>query len=114
MTARDDFWERKYAETEDGTVRPVPVGASDDHASEVHAHGEELHDSEGHHIHMPDPSWWPLVTPFGMIVFGYGIVFTSAALIAGGVLVMLIGMFGWILEPVAEGDDDYEPEALTA
>ena len=108
VTARDDFWEKKYAESEDGEVRRIPVGASEDHDD---GHDDGMHDSHGNHIHMPDSSWWPLVTPLGMCVLGYGVVFVSPVTIAVGALVMMVGMFGWILEPLAEGDDDVDVDA---
>jgi cytochrome c oxidase subunit 1 len=108
VTARDDFWEKKYAESEDGEVRRIPVGASEDHDD---GHDDGMHDSHGNHIHMPDASWWPLVTPLGMCVLGYGVVFVSPVTLAVGALVMLVGMFGWILEPLAEGDDDVDATA---
>jgi cytochrome c oxidase subunit I len=47
---RDEFWHRKYAETEQGIPVPVPVGASVDH---------DEHEGTAGHIHMPDPSLWP-------------------------------------------------------
>ena len=29
-------------------------------------------------------------------------------------VVMLVSFFGWIIEPVAEGDDDYTPDLTPA
>ena len=103
VTARDEFWHRKYAESEDGRAVPVPVGASDDNAGDAHDDHE--------HIHMPDPSYWPLVMTLGLFPFGYGMVFRSAPLLVIAAVWMLAGFFGWIIEPVAEGDDDYDPDA---
>ncbi len=150
VTARDEFWERKYAEAEDGVVRPVPAGASQDHGdpapvgdtatvegtgnanavpddiavtedvalakvtSDDHGGNPDAAGDAEHHIHMPDPSYWPLISCVGFIPLGYGLAFASPTLIALGALWLLIGMFGWILEPVAEGDDDYDPDVVHA
>ena len=99
VTHRDEFWHRKYAEDEAGKAVRVPAGASEDH------------DGDGHeeHIHMPDPSYWPLVQTLGVFPLGYGMVYLNFWLIGIGILWMVIGLYGWIIEPVAEGDDD-EPE----
>jgi cytochrome c oxidase subunit I len=95
---RDEFWHRKYAESEEGRPVPVPAGGSDDH---VDGHGDHGH------IHMPHPSYWPLVMTIGLLPVAYGVVYKSILLGVVGVVWMLIGYFGWIIEPVAEGDDDY-------
>ena len=109
VTERDQFWADKYAEAEDGRAVPVPAGGSDDHADVGHHDEHGYHDPDGNHIHMPDPSYWPLIMTLGFFPFGYGVIYRSVTLLVIAGLVMLIGMFGWIIEPVAEGDDDYTP-----
>jgi cytochrome c oxidase subunit 1 len=89
---RDDWWHRKYAEDEQG--RPVPVVAGA-------ANGEEHEADEHHDIHMPDPSFFPLLAAAGLPVIGYGIIYFWPVAIVGG-LISLAGLFGWGLEPVAE------------
>jgi len=103
VTSRDEFWHRKYAETEDHIPVAIPVGAAVDHDE---AHGD------GEHIHMPDPSLWPAIHTLGVLPLGYGLVYANWLLIGLGAVWMVVGMFGWIIEPLAEGDDD-EP-ALVA
>jgi cytochrome c oxidase subunit I len=95
VSARDEFWHRKYAEDEAGIPRPVPAGASDDHAEE--------HDE---HIHMPDPSYWPLFMTAAFLPAGYAVVYKSITMGVVAALWMFVGFYGWIIEPVAEGDDD--------
>ncbi len=97
VTHRDEFWHRKYAEDEAGIPVAVPAGASEDH---------DAHPEGGHHIHMPHPSYWPLVMTSGILPVAYAAVYKNAILGGIGLIWMLIGMFGWIIEPVAEGDDD--------
>jgi cytochrome c oxidase subunit 1 len=89
----DELWHRKYAETHGGRVVPVPAGGS----------GEVAHDGHGgsHGIHLPGPSYYPLVASLGLPIIGYGLIF-NWWLVAAGVVVMLAGFYGWILEPSAE------------
>jgi cytochrome c oxidase subunit 1 len=89
----DDLWHRKYAETHGGKVVPVPAGGS----------GEVAHEGDhgGHAIHLPGPSYYPLVAALGLPLIGYGAIF-NWWLVGAGLVVMLAGLFGWALEPSAE------------
>ena len=87
----DEFWHRKYAEDQTGRLVPAVAGA--DAAADAH--------TDGHSIHMPSPSYWPLVAAFGFPLIGYGIIF-SPILAIDGALILLAGLFGWALEPSAE------------
>jgi cytochrome c oxidase subunit 1 len=104
VTARDEFWHRKYAESEHGVPVAVPVGASADH---------DEASAETGHIHMPDPSLWPIIHTLGIMPLGYGLVYANWWMIGIGAVWMVAGMFGWIIEPLAEGDDD-EPAVAGA
>jgi cytochrome c oxidase subunit I len=90
---RDEVWHRKYSEDEVG--RPVPVVAGAEH--DVKDEEEEHHPN----IHMPDPSFFPVVASVGILIIGYGLIYWWPAAVLGG-LVTLGGLFGWSLEPVAE------------
>ena len=80
----DEFWHRKY-------------GSSQEDA-EAYADDE----SPGHAIHLPSPSYWPLVSALGLPIIGYGILYSWWLFGAGG-LVLVVGLYGWALEPsVAE------------
>src|SRR3972149_6911506 len=93
VRARDDFWHRKYVEDEQG--RPLPILAGG-------AHGVEGHGEEGHHaIHMPSPSYFPLIAALGFPLIGFGLIY-DAALVAVGAAVLLVGLYGWALEPASE------------
>ena len=102
VTHRDEFWHRKYAENEQGVPVAIPAGASTDH---VETHYDEHDDGHGH-IHMPDPSYWPLVMALGALPLAYGTLYKVWPVMLLGALWMLVGVNGWIIEPVAEGDDD--------
>jgi cytochrome c oxidase subunit I len=98
VTSRDEVWHRKYAGEVEHHPRRVPAGGAVD-VPEPHS-GVEGRD-HGHTIHMPDPSYYPLVLSAGLPTMAYGVLF-SPILIGVGAVIMLAGMFGWVLEPSAE------------
>jgi cytochrome c oxidase subunit I len=110
ITHRDEFWHRKYAEDESGRPVAVPAGAAEDVGDPRAEHTA----GEAEHIHMPDASYWPLVMTAGILPLMYGLNYASPILVALGVLWMVIGMYGWIIEPLAEGDDDLDTDAQHA
>jgi cytochrome c oxidase subunit I len=110
VTHRDEFWHRKYAEDEAGRPVAVPAGAAED-VGDPRGDNDEALDE---HIHMPDASYWPLVMTAGLIPLMYGMNYASWPLIAIGALWAIIGMYGWIIEPLAEGDDDDPLDAPNA
>ena len=86
---RDEFWHRKYTEDESGRLVKLPAGAATESTSaEV-----------THHIHLPSPSYFPLIFAAGLPIMGYGFVFKNWWLLGVGVLVLLYGMAAWGLEP---------------
>jgi cytochrome c oxidase subunit 1 len=89
---RDDFWYRKYTDHEG---HPVPIHAGG-------ADAEEEHEGTPHGIHMPDPSYWPVVGALALPVMGYGVVYSNWPVLIGGGFLLLLGMFGWAFEPSAE------------
>ncbi len=97
--AFDDFWHRKYTEDEEGRLVRLPSGGSD--AGE-HPEGEH---SDGSHIHLPSPSYWPLVFAFGLPMSGYGFVFKNWWLVGVGVAVLMFGLTAWLVEPDTAQDD---------
>jgi cytochrome c oxidase subunit I len=100
--SRDDLWHRKYAETEGGRVVPVAAGGSGDPAAiDEHAEAHGAKGGGGHAIHMPSPSYFPLIAAAGLPVIGYGLIFGVPA-VAVGLVIALAGFFGWALEPSSE------------
>ncbi len=94
--ALDEFWHRKYVQDEKtGTLVPVQAGSAPPH--------DEGHEDAGHGIHLPSPSYWPLVSAIGLPTIGYGILY-SWWLVGAGALIALIGFFGWAMEPSVAGD----------
>ncbi len=87
----DEFWHRKYGY--DDEHRVVRIAASDDVVQKGDATG----------VHLPSPSYWPLVLAMGLPVIGYGLIFNLWLCALGGAI-LVIGMYGWVLEP----PDDHE------
>jgi cytochrome c oxidase subunit 1 len=95
VTSRDDFWHHNYTEDDEGHLVPLPSGGaygSDDDGSQ--------HD--GHGIHLPSPSIYPLVMAFGLLPIGYAAVYRNWFPLVLGVLILLFGMYAWSIEPGTE------------
>ncbi|MFN2389592.1 MAG: cytochrome c oxidase subunit I [Actinomycetota bacterium] len=94
---RDDLWHRKYVTDPEG--QPVRVFAGGAAAATHDDDGPE----EGHGIHLPSPSYFPVLVAAGLPILGYSVIFPSARLPLAlfGVLVLLVGVYGWVLEPQA-------------
>ena len=89
---RDALWEQKYPE-EGHAPHPVPA---------VAAHDDDEH---GHDIHMPSPSYYPLIVALGIFSLAVTLLlyqafaplgFASGAL---GIVLLLWGAYGWVFEP---------------
>ncbi|MFT7601324.1 MAG: cytochrome c oxidase subunit 1, partial [Acidimicrobiales bacterium] len=92
ITSLDDFWHRKYVEDENGKIRRV-------------ATGEELaQPGNGEGVHLPAPSYWPIILAASLPLIGYGLMFSLWLTIPGGLLLVL-SMYGWSLEPADDLDD---------
>ncbi len=96
----DEFWHRKYAEDEDGSMRRVAT------AEQVLAHDPVDPAS----IHMPSPSWWPLITAVCFPVTAYGALYHAWPLSVIGGIGIIAGFFGWSLEPSAAPHDDHHDD----
>ena len=85
---RDDWWSQKRRQVR----RAVPVGGGSG-------------DDEGHSIHMPQPSYWPIVASIGLLVGGYGLIYSIPVAAIGGAIAM-IAVYAWSFEPVNEPEED--------
>ena len=80
---------------EKATGDAEPADAADHAADHAAAdHGEE------ESIHMPPNSWWPLVTSIGICVSMLGLISVSQLpfIIVSGLVVMFIGIGGWVFD----------------
>jgi cytochrome c oxidase subunit I len=82
----DEFWHRKYGEDPTGKVRRMV-------ATEDVAQTGDATD-----VHLPSPSYWPLLTALALPIIGYGMIFNLGVAAVGGVLLVL-SAFGWGYEP---------------
>jgi cytochrome c oxidase subunit 1 len=108
--SRDAWWGMKHPERLHlDPIEPAsPVGAAPAHASEqahqvVHAAPAGAQPAV---VHMPSPSFWPLVVSVGLLMTACGVLFVdligSVALpifLVLGLIVMIGGIFGWSYEP---------------
>ncbi|MGQ0803624.1 MAG: cytochrome c oxidase subunit I [Actinomycetota bacterium] len=106
VEGRDDFWHRKYTEDDEGRLVRLPKGGAV--ATTEHAGGEggapEHGDGhgDGHGIHMPSPSYFPMILALGLPILGYGAVFKNFWFVPLGAVVLLFGMYAWAIEPPTE------------
>jgi cytochrome c oxidase subunit I len=100
--ALDEVFHRKYED----------VGNGDHHEYVQRATLEELlAEEEKHadaHIHLPAPSYWPIVLALALPVMAYGVIYTPWLIALGGAIA-IAAMFGWALEPADADDADFDP-----
>jgi cytochrome c oxidase subunit 1 len=127
VEARDDWWHRKYTEDADGRLVRLPSGGADEATDEPEGAppGETLgastatavladkdvaegaggtpavadEQADGHGIHLPSPSFYPLVVAAGLPCLGYAAVFREIWWVVPGLIFLLFGVFAWGLEP---------------
>ena len=95
VRARDAFWHSKYVEDETGRAVPIVGGGAQEPGE------EEQEEGGGHGIHMPSPSFFPLIAAIGLPIIATGLIY-DAAIVAVGVAVLVVGVYGWALEPASE------------
>jgi cytochrome c oxidase subunit 1 len=96
------LWVEKYPEVygHEPDFRETSPPADEQHDVEhgIHAHHDD-------HIHMPNPSYWPIIVALGLLLGFAGFIFTFALTFIGAA-VLFIGVYGWALEP-AFGEPDH-------
>jgi len=90
----DEWWHRKYGYDEDKRV--VRIATIEEAAQDGSAQG----------VHLPAPSFWPLVLALGLPIIGYGLIFNLWLCVVGGALAGL-AVYSWALEPVDDPDADH-------
>ncbi len=99
VTSQDHWWHQKYSEDDQGRLVPrdpdtIPW------LSSVPGKPSGIDPAS---IHLPSPSYWPLIVALGLPLIGYGIIFTLWLAALGGVL-LVGGIYGWSLEPSVDPD----------
>jgi cytochrome c oxidase subunit 1 len=100
VTSLDHFWHLKYDEDEEG--RAIRKPDADEILDRLEYDG--LNPSSP--IHLPAPSYFPMIMAAGLPLVFYGIIYHEAmwgkALIVIGALVALSALIGWAIEPLEE------------
>ena len=105
---RDPIWWQKYAGHDPHETDGTPHLSEEKQARDRAVN--ETGVAEGH-IHMPNPSYYPVVAALGMFIGALGLLFDSPRLTIGllhlpsltiaGVVVFLMGVYGWAFEPAS-------------
>jgi cytochrome c oxidase subunit 1 len=95
----DEFWTRKYGEDERG--RLVRIAATED----------VVQKGDATDVHLPSPSYWPIVLAFGLPWIAYGLIYNLWFAVVGAISV-IAGIYGWVMEPstaphAEHGHDDH-------
>ncbi|MDP6177734.1 MAG: cytochrome c oxidase subunit I [Acidimicrobiales bacterium] len=87
----DEFWHRKYGTDENGRV--VRVASAEEVCQDGSAVG----------VHLPSPSFWPIVFAAGLPFIALGLIFNLWLTVPGGLLVVM-AIYAWVFEPVDDPD----------
>jgi len=94
VTVLDDFWHRKYGEDENG--RLIRVAETED----------VVQDGSNSDVHLPSPSYWPLVLASGLPFVAWGLIYNLWLCVIGGILVVA-AIYGWVMEPSVDDEVDH-------
>ena len=95
--SREPAWDLKYGHDSEGAM---PIERPDAPGAQLYNEAEEEDHPE---IHMPSPSYWPIV-----VAAGFGI--AGALFIVGpwyssiGLVIAMIGLYSWAAEPVSKDE----------
>lgn len=59
--------------------------------------GDDAHEE---HIHMPSPSWSPIILALGMTLLTFGVSLASIVFVPLGAVITLIGLGTWIYDEI--------------
>jgi len=98
----DEFFHRKY-EQDPVTHEYKQIATAEEILADQEAHADK-------HIHMPSPSYWPIVLAATLPIITIGVIYSIPVAIVGGIFLVL-AMFGWALEPSTAPETDFDPPA---
>ena len=90
----DDFWHRKYGKDENGKV--IRIASAE----------EVCQDGAAENVHLPSPSYWPLILALGFPFIGYGLIYNLWFCVPGGIMI-LMSIYAWAFEPPDDPDADH-------
>jgi cytochrome c oxidase subunit 1 len=91
----DDYWHQKYTEDENGRLVKLPV---------TEKPKVEVDESS---IHLPSPSYFPLIASLGLPVMAYGLMYKAYYVAILGGIIVIGALYAWALEPSAEPHDPH-------
>ena len=98
----DEFWHRKYGEDEHGRLVRIAETA------------DVMQKGDAKNVHLPSPSYWPLVLSAGLPFIGWGLIYSLWLTLIGAIMVVS-AIYGWVMEPSTDPaaghshDDTPEP-----
>jgi cytochrome c oxidase subunit I len=115
VTSARPVWDQKYGVGHGAHGLPAEPQTTATHAhhapvaTAVAVADDEEHEEHAH-VPMPDPSYWPMVAAAGLTLFFGGMLLLHDApfvvqnywLSTLGLIVMVVGIYAWSLEPTAE------------
>ncbi|MFZ0627230.1 MAG: cbb3-type cytochrome c oxidase subunit I [Acidimicrobiia bacterium] len=119
VTSLDHFWHLKYDQDDEGRAVRKPDG------DEIVAAIEHEQLNPKSPIHLPNPSYFPVLFALGIPIIFYGIIYHqnlwAKAMILVGAVIALVAVIGWAMEPLEEphghghaGDDAGLPGSSAA
>ena len=93
----DDFWHRKYGKDENGKV--IRIASAE----------EVCQDGSAENVHLPSPSYWPLVLALGFPFIGYGLIYNLWFCVPGGIMI-LMSIYAWAFEPPDDPEEGHGEE----
>ncbi len=117
---RDPLWAEKYGahasnneEDLDVTFAGVHVGQDtvpDEKVQDQERRRLQADDTAATHIHLPNPSYYPIVAGLGLFLAAFGTIISSMTVVnlgpfeltivsVTGIVLLLAGIFGWSFEP---------------
>ena len=61
------------------------------------------------HIHMPSPSYWPIIIAFGLPLIAAGLIFSRWISVIGG-LIVFGGLYALALEPATAPEEPHDED----
>ena len=98
VTHRDQMWFDKYGDGHGDAAELSKANAA------VAEHADES--DEEHEVHMPNPSYWPLLVGAGLTIAAAGLMIHIAVSILG-VAWTIVAVYAWSLEPASTPPDEH-------
>jgi cytochrome c oxidase subunit 1 len=95
----DEFWHQKYTEDDEGRLVKLPPKE------------ETAHDVDPASIHLPSPSYFPMIAAFGLPVMAYAMIYSAYLVAVVGGIIIIGALYAWALEPSAEPHDPHADHA---